>query len=115
MVVPEKRIFDIKNGKDKIPPDFYLQGVYDTALKAGSIYIPKTNFNGIQNPVILLAIRKNEKYHLEFERFRGEIGLNYINSDVPVIQNSYQLGKIEDNAIVNYKIQIKSKIRLKKN
>ena len=109
MVLPESRIFDIKNDKEKIPNDFYLQGVYDTALKAGSIYIPKTNFNGIQNPVILLAIRKNEKYHLEFERFRGEIGLNYINSDVPVIQNSYQLGKIEDNAVVNYKLKTDSK------
>ena len=109
MVVPEKRIFDIKNGKDKIPPDFYLQGVYDTALKAGSIYIPKSKYEGTQNPVILLTIRKNEKYLLDFKRFRGEIGLNYINSDVPVIQNSYQLGKIEGDKTINYKLKTDSK------
>jgi hypothetical protein len=109
MVVPETRIFDIKNGIDKIPQDFYLQGVFDTTLKAGSIYVPKSNFNGVTNPVILLTIRKNEKYHLDFLRFRGEIGLNYINSDVPVIQNSYQLGKIEGDTLVNYKLKTDSK------
>lgn len=108
-VVSETNIYDIKNGKENIPPDFYLQGVYDTTLKAGSIYVPKSSYNNIQNPVILLTIRKNEKYRLDFLRFRGEIGLNYINSDVPVIQNSYQLGKIEGDKLVNYKLKTDSK------
>ena len=108
-VIEETKIFEIKNGKGKVPPDFFLQGAYDITLKAGSIYVPKSEYKGKDNPVILLAIRKNEKYNFEFRRFRGEIGLNYINSDAPIIQNSYQFGKIEGDKLVNYKLKTDSK------
>ena len=113
MIVTEDRITKIKDGTDKIPTDFYLEGVYDATLKAGSIYVDKTNFTVYEydNPVLLVAIRKNEKSNLGFKRFRGEIGFNYVNSEAPVIQKSYQFGKIggpED--IVSYKLKTDSKI-----
>ena len=75
MVVSESRITDINDGTDKIPDDFYIQGIYDATLKAGSININKNNFTNVENPVILLTIRKNEKSNLSFKRFRGEIGI----------------------------------------
>ena len=41
MILPESRIFNIINGKDKIQDYFYLQGIYDTTPKAGYIYVRK--------------------------------------------------------------------------
>ena len=59
--------------------------------------------------MILLSIRKNDNYHLNFQRFRGEICPNYININAQAIQNSYQLEKIEDNSKVNYLLKSDNK------
>ena len=59
--------------------------------------------------MILLSIRKNDNYHLNFQRFRGKIGPNYININAQAIQNSYQLEKIEDNSKVNYLLKSDNK------
>ena len=112
MVVDESKIEKIKDGRDKIPEDFYVEGVYDATLKAGSIHIDKRNYTNLENPTLLVTLRKNEKSKISFKRLRGEIGFNYVNSDVPVIQKLYQFGKIEGrpNDMVSYKLKTNIKV-----
>ena len=109
-IVPETRIKDINEGTDKIPDDHYIPGVYDATLKAGSIQINKNNFTNVDNPVLLVAIRKDEKAQISFKRFRGEIGFNYVNSEDPVTQKLYQFGKIDNpSEPISYKLKTDSK------
>ena len=110
MVVTEKRINDIIGGHDKIPEDFYYEGIYDATLKAGSIQIDKNNFTNIEDPVLLVTIRKDEKSNLGFKRFRGEIGFNYVNGEAPITQKLYQFGKIVNpEEVISYKLKTDSK------
>ncbi|MBR3617360.1 MAG: hypothetical protein IKN46_01655, partial [Acholeplasmatales bacterium] len=102
-VMEENQIYEIKEDSSKMPTNLEIKGVYDSALQAGSILIPKDNLKSFSLPTIFIAIEKGKD--IKYDRIRGEFGLSTINGDAPVTEKLYQFGKIKDyRTIINYKL-----------
>ena len=105
-VMEENNIYEIKEDSSKIPKEIEIEGVYDSALQAGSILIPKDKLTSFSLPTIFISIEKGKNgENVNYYRIQGEFCLSTINGDAPVTEKLYQFGKIKDyRTIINYKL-----------
>ena len=110
-ILEENDIYEIKRDENKKPDlkNTKIIGIYDSVLQTGNIIIPSNYFNDIkyEKPTLYLAIEKGDNgKDIKYSTVRGEVGLNIINGDSPVIQKSYQFGKLKDYNTINvYKLK----------
>ena len=109
LISNESTIMDIKLNSEKINNlEFDFKGVYDSVIKTGFILITKDQFKkqqiDIENkPYIIIKVSKNKNYPQmkNFSRINLEASIIQDKSNIPVVPEVYQYGKLSLNNEVN--------------